>query len=443
MRDLQFNVHRLLMQADQAGSVVEETQIDALQALTGSHAGQALAAAVTAAGGKLVAWRPCQVDHGLGQVTVGYHARVRWAGSRVPRTETLGATVGGRLPDGVTVVADGALNVGVWRVPYDPDLPGLPAAMDPAAMSGLLARFGLGAGTVRLRLRSYRPRRRAVVEATARSGRLFVKVVRPDRARVLHDRHRLIVASGVPVAQSLGWTDDGLLVLRALPGRTLREALHRSNGPWPKIGELTSLIDRLPRELAVGPPRRGWADRAADYAARVAAITPDLGPRASAAAGTIATGTVPSAVVATHGDLYERQLLVHGTAVTGLLDLDTAGPGDRLDDLACLIGHLSVLTQVWPQKAATSSELGGRYLSALERQVDPRQLRLRIAAVVLSLATGPHRVQEPGWPQRTAQRMDLVERWLECANTPDRSPVPIPPAPERGPKARSHFAACS
>jgi Phosphotransferase enzyme family len=441
MRDLQFSVHRLLIRADQAGCVVEETGIDALRVLAGSHAGRALAAAVAAAGGRLVSWRPCQVDHRLGRVTVGYQARVRWGRSRAPRTETLGATTGGSLPDGVTVVADGALRVGVWRVPFDPDLPGLPAAMDPAAMSGLLARFGLGGGAVRLRLRSYRPRRRAVVEATARSGRLFVKVIRPDRAQGLHERHRLIVASGVPAAQSLGWTDDGLLVLQALPGRTLREALHGSSGPWPEIGDLTSLVDRLPRELAVGRPRRGWADRAGDYAARVTATTPELGPRASAVAGAIATEAVPSPVVATHGDLYERQLLVNGARVTGLLDVDTAGPGDRLDDLACLIGHLSVLAQVWPQKAATIGELGGRYLSALERQVDPRQLRLRIAAVVLSLATGPHRVQEPGWPRRTAQRMELVERWLAWASTPDRSPAPRSPLRERGANARPQLAA--
>jgi hypothetical protein len=293
-----------------------------------------------------------------------------------------------------------------------------------------------------LRLRSYRPHRRAVVEATARSGRLFVKVVRPDRARVLHDRHRLIVASGVPAAQSLGWTDDGLLVLQALPGHTLRDALHGSSGPWPQIGELTSLVDRLPGELADGPPRRGWADRAGDYAARVTTAVPDLGPRVRSAAGVIATGTAATPVVATHGDLYERQLLVNGATVTGLLDVDTAGPGDRLDDLACLIGHLSVLAQVWPQKAATVSELGTRYLRELERQIDPRQLRLRIAAVVLSLATGPHRVQESGWPGRTGERVDLVECWLEWANTPDRSPAPIPPVGERGAKARPQFAAC-
>jgi hypothetical protein len=37
-----------------------------------------------------------------------------------------------------------------------------------------------------------------------------------------------------------------LLVLQALPGHTLRDALHGSSGPWPQIGELTSLVDRLP-----------------------------------------------------------------------------------------------------------------------------------------------------------------------------------------------------
>ena len=33
-------------------------------------------------------------------------------------------------------------------------------------------------------------------------------------------------------------------------------------------------------------------------------------------------------------------------------------------------------------------------------------------AVVLSLATGPHRVAEPGWRRSTAERIALAEQWL-------------------------------
>ena len=47
--------------------------------------------------------------------------------------------------------------------------------------------------------------------------------------------------------------------------------------------------------------------------------------------------------------------------------------------------------------------------------MDPAELRYRVAAVVLSLATGPHRVQEPGWPQHTRARLDLARQWLASA----------------------------
>jgi hypothetical protein len=361
-------------------------------------------------------------------------------GAGNPRIETLAATIGRTLPAGLTVVDNGAVQVGVWRVPHDPELPGLPAAMDPVAMAALLSRFGLGGGPARPRLRAYRPRRRAVAEVTARPGRLFIKAVRPGRARELHGKHRLLAAAGLPVPQSIGWTGDGLLVLQALPGTTLRDVLFRSDGPWPQLGALTELLDRLPAELATGPPRQSWAGRAGEFAVRIGAAVPDLGPRAHKLAGMIGAGTVLGPVVATHGEFYERQLLVAGTRVSGLLDVDTAGPGDRLDDLACLLGHLSVLRLVWPQRAETISALADGYLRELDRHVDPAQLRLRTAAVVLSLATGPHRVQEPGWRQSTRQRLDLVEQWLEQANTPDPSPAPVSPA-GAGILARPHPAA--
>ncbi len=47
--------------------------------------------------------------------------------------------------------------------------------------------------------------------------------------------------------------------------------------------------------------------------------------------------------------------------------------------------------------------------------MDPADLRYRVAAVVLSLATGPYRVQEPAWEQATRDRLDLAEQWLVSA----------------------------
>jgi aminoglycoside phosphotransferase len=393
-----------------------------LQLLTGPHAGRALAAAVNAAGGHLVAWRPSHVDHRSGRATVSYRTRVRW-GRRAPRTEALVATTGGRLPAGVTVVDDGATRIGVWQLPHDPVLPALPAAMDPAAAARLLTSLGLGTGRVRPRLLAYRPRRRAVVEVAGGYGRLFLKVVRPERARDLHERHRLIAAAGVRVPRSLGWTDDGIVVLEALPGPTLREALRTQTGPWPGLADLTGLLARLPRELAEGPARCSWGERAPDYAAMVAAATPDLAAFAGDIAEAIRAETARLPLVPVHGDFYEQQILVDRERVCGLIDLDTVGPGDPLDDVACLLGHLGVIAQIWPDRASAIDELAARYLHDLERQIDPRQLRVRIAAVVLSLATGPHRVQEPGWRAATRRRLELAEQWITKPAL--RSPLPL------------------
>ena len=41
--------------------------------------------------------------------------------------------------------------------------------------------------------------------------------------------------------------------------------------------------------------------------------------------------------------------------------------------------------------------------------VDPVELRLRSAAVAVSLATGPYRGQEPAWPRETRTILDVAE----------------------------------
>lgn len=391
---------------------------DLLPVLTGQGGGEVLSAAVGAAGGRLLEWQPVHVDHRPGRATVSFRTSVLWDGSAVPQPEILCATAGEPLPPDVTVVGDGESRVGLWRVPHDPMLPGLPVALDPEAVSMLFGRCGLGGGPVRLRLRSYRPCRRAVVEAVGRSGRLFVKVVRPDRVRALHERHRLLTTAGVPVPQSLGWSDDGLVVLAALPGRTVREVLQYTDGPGPDACAVIDLLDRLPTELLQGPVRPSWLDKTEHYADAVGYAAPELASWAAQLAHTIVTEGTAGPVVPAHGDFYEAQILVDARqGLTGLLDVDTAGPGDRYDDLACLVGHLSVLAQIFPDREAAIGGLGARCLTEFDRRVDPRQLRLRVAAVVMSLATGPHRVQEARWRESTTDRLVLVERWVTSARS--------------------------
>jgi aminoglycoside phosphotransferase len=398
-----------------------------LELLTGPDAGSLLEAAAAVAGGTVVSWRAKQVTHQVRSgTTVAYRARIRWPDGRVA-DETLAACTGD-LPEGALVLADGADRVALWRFPHDPDLPGLPSAFDARHVASVFRDLGLADGSIRLAVRAYRPRRRAVIEATGPRGRLFVKVVRPDRVEALHDRHRLLVASGIPVPQSLGWTDDGLLVLQALPGRTLRQALKRRAVPVPSGSDLLNLLDRLPAALADGRRRHSWLDRVDHYAAVVAAAAPECAERVAAVSQAIATEAGTGPVVPCHGDFYESQLLVDGGRVCGLLDVDTAGPGERLDDLACLLGHLSVLAQIQTDRAGAINRLGARYLATFEHAVDPADLRYRVAAVIVSLATGPHRVQEARWRASTRRRVELAERWLESARQPHAGTI-APTAP--------------
>lgn len=375
--------------------------------LTGPDAGDLLQAALRPAGGRVLSWRPDQVDYQPERgSTAAYRVRVRWPGGPVS-DERFGAFTG-EPPPGTLAVGDGDHRVAVWRFPHDPYLPALATACDPAAAADLLHSYGLGGGPVRLVVRAYRPRRRAVVEVVGPAGRLFLKVVRPRRVAALHRRHRLCTAAGVPVPPSLGYADDGLLVLQALPGQTLRQALGDRSAPAPPGAAILAVLDRLPPELAEAPRRRSWPDRAGHYAAVVAGLLPAKAAWTHELAAATAAGAGTGPTVPVHGDLYEGQLLVAGGRVTGLLDIDTAGPGERLDDLACLLGHLSVLG---------FNRVGARYLAAFESTVDPVALRYRAAAVVLSLAPGPHRVQEPGWPAAIQHRLELAQRWVDSARS--------------------------
>jgi aminoglycoside phosphotransferase len=384
-----------------------------LALLTGPDALHLLGAALAPVGGTVHAWRPGEVTPRGGGITVRYHVEVRWADG-VRRDEVLVASTGD-VPRGALVLEDGDDRVAVWRFPHDPRLPALAAATNPDAVAALLTDLGLGAGPVELRTRAYRPGRRAVIEAVGSRGRLFLKVVRPARVGELHDRHRLLVERGVPAPQSLGWTPEGLLVLQALPGPTLRQLIGRQGSRLPDAGAITELLDRLPPEWASGPPGRSWLARVGHYAAVTSAVVPDQAARLAGIVAALEEEAGTGPLVAVHGDLYDSQILVGGGRITGLLDIDTIRPGDRLDDLACVLGHLSVLAVHDRMRAGAINRLGADYLSAFERTVDPADLRYRVAAVVVSLTTGPHRVQQANWEGATRALVGLAERWLDSA----------------------------
>ena len=150
-------------------------------------------------------------------------------------------------------------------------------------------------------------------------------------------------------------------------------------------------------------------------AAVLGAVAPELRPRLDALTSALeAADRGTHDLVPVHGDFYEAQLLVDGGAVVGLLDVDAAGGGHRIDDWATLLGHLAVLEQVLPCPGAAARYRRRIEAAALERW-PARQVRPRVSAVLVGLATGPFRVQQAGWPEVTSQRLALAEEWAAPA----------------------------
>jgi hypothetical protein len=397
---------------------------DGTALLTSAEVADLLAAAVAHAGGTLVSWRLDHVDaNPQHSTTATYLATADWPTGR--REVQLGASarVEGRsgTDERAVIFGDGDREVAVWLYPNDPDLPGLPTAVDPALLAALLTEqrafaAPVAAGQLRLEMITYRPRRRAVVKAylqgPAGVTNLYIKVLRPDAAEGVLTRHRLLAGAGIPAPRVVAGSGDGLLVLAELPGRPLAKAIFEE--PLPCTAEnMIMLLDAMPPAVAGLPGRPPWAYAVDHYAELVAHAMPELGTQLSWLVNEITQGLrampTPTVLEPTHGDFHEGQLFVANGTISGVLDIDTVGPGRRVDDLACLLGHLSSIQRMNAEQAARVNGLVARWLPVFDRRVDPLELRLRSAAVIISLATGPYRGQEPDWQAETLTMINTAD----------------------------------
>ncbi|UNX54386.1 aminoglycoside phosphotransferase family protein [Georgenia sp. TF02-10] len=436
--------------------------------LTGDRAGDLLAGALRAEGSRLVSWRVHTVHHRPGAgVTVGYTATVERPDSGGPprRSEEYLCATTARLtrrpgPDLVRLGngVEGPV-VHLWRHPADPELPALAVACDPAALARRLG------APVAVELLAYRPTRRAVLRVRpaaggvptdgaptgggpacgapaggapadgargtgaalpARSGGdadgvAYLKVVRPATLATLADRHRILTAAGVPAPPLLRADEDGLVLLGAGHGTPLANLL--AVGPGERtdavLAALVATLDALPPAVLELPRRAAWAERAQHYAHAAATVLPAHADRIRAVARGVEElidRADPGPVVPTHGDFYEANILMDSTpgavAVTALLDVDAVGPGHRVDDLACLLGHVSVLPHLAPATYPRVPVVLDRWTRTCETLVDPVALHGRAAGVVLSLVAGARRTDGGRWLGDAEGRLARAERWL-------------------------------
>ncbi len=409
--------------------VIHDELLPALALLLGPGAQGIVGAGVRAAGGDLRTLHRREVLYKPGRrAVVRYAATVRWAGGlAVP--ETLVAIVDADGPAaGTLVVSAGGLAVGLLRYPEDPALPGLRSAVSAPSVA---ARLGVAAEDLRVDVRTYRPGRRAVVRVRVsghggdRAGfERYLKVVPPGELGALVARMASLEGR-VPVPEVVeSWPEAGTCVLTAISGRTIRDVLLAGDRAavdgLPDGGAILELLDRLPppgtglRGAAV-KISRGPLARVAGHAGLLAAVMPDEGGRLEGLVERIGAPGDTGPVVTTHGDLHEAQLLVEGGQVVGMLDVDGAGPGRLVHDLATMLGHLVALGDAVPRRRAAVDRWRVRLEPAFERAVDPAELRRTTAAALVGLATGPFRVQAPAWRRKVNRRIASAEAWATAA----------------------------
>ena len=351
--------------------------------------------------------------------TATYVAKVQW--SHGIRRELLGvsARAGGlaRTDERAAIFADGDREVAVWIYPNDPDLPGLARAAYPSEMAGVLNEYRvfptpIGVDQVRLDMIGYRPRRRAVLKCTVTEPArvLYVKVLREKLFEPVRLRHQLLLEAGVPAPPIMAATSDHLLVLDELPGRPLARAIFDDEDPT-TAERLIDVLDAMPASLAQLDRRPPWADSIAHYSLMVAQAMPSLESRLTWMTDAITSGLagIPHGDEPTHGDFHEGQVFVYEGVVSGILDVDTVGPGRRADDLACLIAHLSTVQRMNARQTQRVHHLLKTWVPVFDERVDATELRLRAAAVIISLATGPYRSQEAAWERETVGIIDAAE----------------------------------
>lgn len=282
----------------------------------------------------------------------------------------------------------------VYRFPHDPALPGLPAALDPAAVARALEGV-LGERVPRcaVTLLRYRPTRRVTLRVDLRTvdlrtlGRarrtLFVKVYHDvAKARGVESAlralagtsavraGRLVVAPPIAVLGTLQW-----VLFDAVPGVPLDGMLARSGHAAQAIPAAAGALAALHRAgpvPALSRPVTAQLARVARRAERAAEVAPALGAAMAELAGALAQNPLWQAGqdegTLIHGDCKPSQFLVCREGFTApqlaLLDFDSCGLGDPASDVGAFLASLRKLRGAWAGGTRAAAALGDGFLSA-------------------------------------------------------------------------------
>jgi aminoglycoside phosphotransferase (APT) family kinase protein len=400
---------------------IDDPLLPAAVHLTGPHADDVLRPAIEHAGGLLRKHRCSQVHYRPGHDLIAqFRVRVDWGDGTDRRETVLAATTRSGPPAGTVAVnaetPDDQLTIGVWRWPFDPALPALERIVDSTVEH--LA----GVGVIRpgddaeVEVVTYRPMERAVLRVRTPEANWYLKVVRPSAAPAMVARHRLLRASGLPVPEVVAAdAEAGWMLISEIVGPTLRDLIKADADRWMSSGSFKGLLRRLASVDDATPAFRSRLADGPHHAALLATVLPEARDRLERL-GEVLSGEAergasrPRGFV--HGDLHENQLIVADEQIVGLLDIDEAGMGDPIDDIAVPAAHLRHRALFAPNGARIDG-LVDDLVSVAAADHDRRDIAAGTAAVVTGLATAPFRRQSEGWRERVRSIIDLAERQLE------------------------------
>jgi len=303
----------------------------------------------------------------------------------------------------------------VWEHPNDPGLPGLATASIPERVQ---QQWGQGADLLDLQTVSYRPLRRAVLKAkfSHESSWYFLKVLRKD-AQLLWHKHVLLAQAGVPVPQVVGAVVDEVVAFRTVPGIPMARAIMDSATPPISGSLIIDLLTSFPASLSDVPVRPAWTDRLHWYAHAARTAVPQYSQRIDALKASIdevLEHAERGPLVTNHGDFYEANVFVSNGTISGLIDIDSAGPGYLIDDLACFIGHLAVLPTL-DRRYAHVPGFVDYYLNEFAQYLEAQGISIsglyaRSASVVLTLIAGARDEEDPHWESSALARLEVAEQ---------------------------------
>ncbi|XCB30629.1 phosphotransferase [Arcanobacterium hippocoleae] len=404
------------------------SEADDLALLTSKRAGEMLRLAF-ADHGILRSWSVHQIHHRPGAgISVGYSVIIDVRNPFERRDLYAVASTAQIQEEKVLEVGGKRLRLGstavnIWEFPYDPELPALDLACDVEKMSQYLGE------SVELELIGYRPTRRAVVRVIRENKPpIFAKTIRPQVQADFEYRLKIVKGAGINCPQIYA-REVGIVMMTALEGVPLSRVLAASSkhiqsekrleksGARAVLRDLEGIIEALP-PTAIGLKQRpAWVDRCEHYAAAAALTLPEHAQQCAKIARDIRqllSSADLGPKVATHGDFYEANIYVNSVTrrVSGLLDLDSLGPGYRVNDWGCLLGHMSVLPTLAPKIYDGVQSITDDWYQILGSSVDEAALAASAAGTALSLVAGA-RKSRVKWKVEALNRLTAAQAWVD------------------------------